>query len=453
MDVQDLALFVDLAKRLLVEEKDQPVAIPIQAGELSNAIDITLSEEGLSQQAFKAVLQDLIKHTPKTSSKRFFNQLFGGRRPESIVADLLGVLLNNSMYTYKVAGPMVGVEKEVIRQVCNIIDYPTTSDGAFASGGSMTNLMAMLIARDRKAPHVRYDGLSSRMTAYSSEVSHYSIEKNMAFIGIGRSQLRLIKTDEKGRMLAADLNNKIEEDRTKGFIPFFVNTTAGTTVLGAFDPIKSITEVCKKHNVFLHVDGAYCGGVIFSEKYKHLVDGLRETDSFSFNAHKMLNTTLTCSILVTREKIDLYNSFAIEADYLYQTDADEFNLGKTSLQCGRRNDAFKFWALWKAVGRNGLARMVENEFHLADVARSYVSEHPDYTLHNQDQSLSVCFNYKNIDPEILCKNLYEKGSLMVGHGSFRNQKFVRLVTINSSNKAEDIIAFFKELERFVKEEM
>jgi sulfinoalanine decarboxylase/sulfinoalanine decarboxylase/aspartate 1-decarboxylase len=136
---------------------------------------------------------------------------------------------------------------------------------------------------------------------------------------------------------------------------------------------------------------------------------------------------------------------------LYQTDHDEFNLGKTSLQCGRRNDALKFWTLWKSVGTKGLAKIVDHQFDLADVARERVRNNPDYTLYSYDESISICFNYKGIPARTICTALYEKAELLVGYGSFRDDEFIRLVTINAQNEKQDITQFFDIMERFVEE--
>jgi len=445
----DLDLFNKLAQTLFNLEASNPVPTPIPADDLYDQLDLSLSDDPASDLDYENALLELVEAAPKTSSKLFFNQLFGGRKPESVLGDLLAVLLNNSMYTYKVAGAMVGVEKIIINKIINIVGYPATADGTFASGGSMTNLMAMIMARDKKIEQVRHVGVRENMIVYTSAESHYSIEKNAAFIGVGRDQVRKIDTDDQGRMLVNVLSDKIAEDILQGNTPFFVNATAGTTVLGAFDPIADLAVVCDTHNLWLHVDGAYCGGVIFSAKHAHLIDGVAEADSFSFNAHKMLNTSLTCSLIVTKERSDLLKSFSNDADYLYQTDDDEFNLGKTSLQCGRRNDALKVWTLWKSIGTRGIKQMVDNQFLLADVARAYISNHVDYTLYSFENSISICFNYKNTDPIKLCRDLYENGTLMVGHGSFRGQNFIRLITINSTYSEADILQFFNVLEQFV----
>ncbi len=104
--------------------------------------------------AFKKVLKDVLIATPKTATNLFFNQLFGGRQSKAVLGDLLAVLLNNSMYTYKVAGPQVGIEQEIIRQSCNMIGYGSQSNGTFPTGGSMSNYMALIMARDAKDPSV-----------------------------------------------------------------------------------------------------------------------------------------------------------------------------------------------------------------------------------------------------------------------------------------------------------
>ena len=449
----DIALFSELCDELFKEEINHPVAKPVPTSELYNQLDLSLNVDGIVDHDFKATLKEVIRSTPKTASKSFFNQLFGGRVNKATLGDLLAVMLNNSMYTYKVAGPQVGIEKQVLKNICELAGYPKNSDGTFAPGGSISNMSALILSRDLKNETIRAKGMTKVMTLYTSKESHYSISKNAALTGIGRNQVRLVDTNSNGEMLAEHLEELIIKDLKKGFHPFFVNATAGTTVLGAFDDIISISDVCKKYSLWLHVDGAYCGGVVFSKKYKHLLNGLERSDSFSVNAHKMLGTPLSCSIIITPHKAQLHHSFSNEAGYLYQTDDDDFNLGKTSLQCGRRNDALKLWTLWKSLGTNGLEKIVNKQFEMAQIARAYIKQNKGYTLYSFDDSISVCFNYKNIPANELCTALYENSELMVGFGKFNNQEFIRMVTINSVLEKVDILAFFKTLEAFVSKHM
>ena len=446
---KDLVLFNELVEVLLKDEKEHPVADRIESDELYDTIDLSLNESGMVDDDFKAVLKDVIESTPKTATNLFFNQLFGGRQSKAVLGDLLAVMLNNSMYTYKVAGPQVGIEQEIIRKSCDMIGYGARSNGTFPTGGSMSNYMALIMGRDAKDVNFRIAGMSKPMTVYTSKESHYSNAKNASFAGIGRNNIRYIKADSYGRMLPGLLEDQIKKDIEEGYVPTYVNATAGTTVLGAFDPIDEIADITEKYGLWLHVDGAYCGSVIFSEKYKHLVKGVERSDSFSYNAHKMLGTPLTCSIILVKDKRHLHESFSNDADYLYQTDGDDFNLGKTSFQCGRRNDALKFWTLWKSIGTSGLEQIVDQQFELANVALAYIRSNPDYTLYSFDDSISICFNYKNIDPTTLCTALYEHQVTVVGFGAFEEDTFVRLVTINANNEQVDILNFFKVMEEFV----
>ncbi len=445
----DLKLFNTLVDFLLKEEKDNPVAERIHRKDLHKAVDYSLSNEASLDQDLLQNLKDLVRATPKTATELFFNQLFGGRQGKAVVGDLLAVLLNNSMYTYKVAGPLVAIEKEIIHQSCKLVGFDSNGDGTIAPGGSMSNYMALLMARDKAQPDARFEGVNQPLVMYTSNESHYSNAKNASFAGIGRNNVRYIEANDHGQMRPDRLEEQIKEDIANGFKPFYVNATAGTTVLGAFDPVNDIADITEAYNLWLHVDGAYCGAVIFSEKYRHVVDGAHRADSFSYNAHKMLGTPLTCSLILVKDKRYLTHSFSNEAEYLYQTDDDADNLGKTSLQCGRRNDALKFWTLWKSIGLKGLEQMVDKQFALSSYAKAYVDGHPDYQVYSYDDSVSICFNYKGIDAASLCTALYEEQETVVGFGIFNEDKFIRLVTINPNNSEKDLDRFFNVIETFV----
>jgi len=455
---EDLKFFNELINELINEEKINPVSQPIPIDKLKSQFDLNLNSTPAITEDFKDELRKLVLNTPKSSSNRFFNQLFGGRHSKAVLGELLAVMLNNSMATYKIAGPQVAVEKEIIEKVNMLIGYSKEGNsesilpgGTIPTGGSMSNFMSMLMARDKKDSQIKNKGIQRRLIAYTSENAHYSISKSASFIGIGRENVRYISSDKYGRININEFNDQVKTDIKNGLIPFYLNATAGTTVLCAFDPVTELSPICKKHNIWLHLDGAFGGSVIFSNKYRHLVKGVELTDSFCFNPHKTLGTPISTSILVVKNNKDLYNSFDNEANYLYQTHTEEYNLGKTSFECGRRNNALKFWCLWKAVGTNGLEKIIDHEFRLADFARSYILNNKDYKLYNSNESLTVCFNYKDYDAKELCTKLYESSKLMVGFGLFHEDIFIRLVTINSENTTKEILNFFKILEEFVSE--
>jgi sulfinoalanine decarboxylase/sulfinoalanine decarboxylase/aspartate 1-decarboxylase len=449
--LEDLKIFNELIEVFLKEEKNTPISDVILTTDIDSKLDLSLSERGMISSDFKNELKKLMLSTPKSSSKLFFNQLFGGRHSKAVLGDLIAVFLNNSMATYKIAGPQVGVEKEILKKVCQLIGYNGNSGGTFPTGGSMSNFMSLIMARDKADSSIKDKGANQKLIAYSSENSHYSMSKNASFSGIGKENVRYIQSNEKGQMDVFAFKKQVEEDLDNGFQPFYLNATAGTTVLCAFDNITDLSPICRQYNIWLHLDGAFGGSVIFSTKHKHLIKGISQTNSFCFNAHKTLGAPLSTSVLVVKNQKYLHNSFNHDASYLYQTHDKEFNLGHTSFECGRRNNALKLWTMWKAIGTNGLSKIIDHEYSLAKFSRSYVKNNSNYTLYSFEDSLSVCFNYKDFEPVDLCTKLYEKNKLMVGFGSFHENDFVRLVIINGENSEADILNFFKVLEEFAEQ--
>jgi len=448
--VEDLELFNEIIKEFLNEEKTTPTSKFISPENIMNEIDLKLDKRPLDNEKYKKLLKQLINSTPKSSSKHFFNQLYGGRHSKAVLGDLLAVILNTSMATFKIAGPQVIVEKTILETISNLVGYSNESGGTFPTGGSMSNFMSVVMARDKMDLSINKRGMSKTLIAYTSDCSHYSIAKNASFAGIGRENVRYILSNNRGQIDIVSLEKEIKKDIDRGLTPFYLNATAGTTVLGAFDPVKKLVNICKRYKIWLHLDGAFGGSVIFSKNLKNLVEGIENVDSFCFNAHKTLGAPLSTSVLLVKKKKYLYKSFDNDAQYLYQTHDKDYNLGSSSFECGRRNNALKLWSMWKAIGTEGISNIIERQFKLADFARKYVKNNKNYRLFSFEKSLSICFNYQDIDPQDLCSKLYKNNVLLVGYGQFKNQKFIRLVIVNIQNNEEEILNFFKNVEDFVK---
>ena len=181
-----LDIFQEITQALLTDEQQNPVARYIPSDKVYEELDLGLSYDGTDMDQFKKSLKDLVLATPRTATNAFFNQLFGGRNATAVLGDLLAVILNNSMYTYKAGGPMIAIEKEIIRNITDLLGWDNNADGTLAAGGSMTNFKGILMARDAYDPEVRHKGGRADLVVYTSEESHYSIPKNAAFAGIGQ---------------------------------------------------------------------------------------------------------------------------------------------------------------------------------------------------------------------------------------------------------------------------
>ncbi|NJL15191.1 MAG: PLP-dependent decarboxylase [Microscillaceae bacterium] len=216
-----------------------------------------------------------------------------------------------------------------------------------------------------------------------------------------------------------------------------MNATAGTTVLGMYDPFEALAQVCRPQGLWLHIDGAFGGSALLSRQYRHLLKGCEQADSFAWNAHKMMGVPLTASVVLFRQKGMLRKHLSEKAEYLYQGE-DDYNPGEYSLQCGRRNDALKVWAAWKYYGDEGYEARVNRQFALSHYAARQVEADPALELVQAPECLNVCFAVKGHSAKELCRELDEAGLLKVGYGRFGKREFIRMVCIDPDLEESDL---------------
>ncbi len=445
----------DLFTQILLERSDQETrerVLPREdPAELRQLLDLEVPEEGLELKEVGERLRKLVRHTPITASGSFFNQLYGGREPASLLGEVVASALNSSMYTYKVGGAQVLVELELLRQMGRRIGFEH-ADGVFTPGGSLSNLTGLLLARDRARPRAREEGVGGRrLRVYTSSQSHYSVTKAVGLIGIGLENLVRVPVDERGRMDPVALDAVICADLAKGYQPMMVNATAGTTVLGAFDSLEEIADVCERRGLWLHVDGAFGGSAVLDPDQAHLLAGCERADSVAWDAHKVMGAQLSCSVVLVRERGLLSASLDENASYLFQGDEEELNPGTRSLQCGRRNDALKLWTLWQSLGNQGMAGRVARLRRLALHAARLVQKASDLHLVRDPEFLTVCFRVDGIRAEDLCAELTERGLAMVGYAMVDGEAVVRLALVNAQADEAELDRLFEGLRMIAKD--
>lgn len=428
----------EVAREILLQEDRLPRRDGEEWGGIETKHVIPLGKEGLPAEEVIEHLRRILRATPSSAGRCFFNQLFGGRDAMATLAEMLAPLLNTSMYTFKVAGPQVLIEGEVLRRMASAVGY-RQGEGMFAPGGSLSNLSAMIIARNEAVKDARENGMSGEpLKIYVSQDAHYSTRKGAGMIGIGRKNVREVPVDGRGRMEVSALSRLIAEDREQGQMPLMIVATAGTTVLGAFDPIRELAEVAGEEGMWLHVDGALGGSVLLCREHRHLLDGSELSDSFTWNAHKMMGVPLSCSVLLLKSGGLLEKNFNEKAEYLFQADRDELNPGTRSIQCGRRNDALKLWAAWKHHGDRGYDARIGRLFDLAGYAASRIEAEPELRLVRKPESINVCFEFPGCQSEEICRKLDEEGRLKIGHGVVEGRSAIRLVCIDPDLSRADI---------------
>lgn len=433
-----LARAFEIARAQIAGERKLPHRLEAPS-DVRERLALELTEEGATFEGVAGALAQILAETPSSASPAFFNQLFGGRDEIACLAEMLTPLVNTSMYTYKVAGPQILIEQEVIGRMLAKSGFDG-GEGILCPGGSLATLTAMLIARNEAIEGARDRGLgpTTRVAVYTSADGHYSIRKNAGVLGLGRDSVRTIPTDEGGHMAVEALEAALRSDLARGLLPLLINATAGTTVRGSFDPIRSIANIARRYRVWLHVDGALGGSVALSAVHRHLLDGLELADSFVWNAHKMMGVPLPCSALLLKGRGLLERHLSESADYLFQADGDDLNPGTRSLQCGRRNDALKLWAAWKLHGDRGFDRRIGRLFELARYTASEIEKTAGLELLSVPESINVCFEVTGKSSAQICDRLNFEGRLLVGHGQAGGRRAIRLVCVNPDLETADI---------------
>lgn len=351
-----------------------------------------IQPEGVRSEELINELKAILNHSVKTIHPLFLNQLFGGFDEAAWIGEVASTLLNPTMATFEVAPLMTVIEKRLVNELLSMIGLDR-GEGIMVTGGSNSNLLGMLCARTEFSPSIRQTGFGhNRFRVYVSAEAHYSFDKAANITGIGTQNLIQVPSNDKGEMIAEELERIIKADLNDGYTPIMVGATLGTTVMGAFDPLAQIAKICETYKIWLHADAAWGGGALFSKNHKNLLKGLQLADSIAIDAHKTLGTPLITSFFLTKHAGILRNTNrGGGAEYLFhEYDNSEWDTGTYSLQCGRRADALKLWLLWRAHGTNGLMERTEHLFELAKFATKEISENPRFKLVHSNY-LNVCF--------------------------------------------------------------
>ncbi|RUS77727.1 hypothetical protein EGW08_014515, partial [Elysia chlorotica] len=251
------------------------------------------------------------------------NQLYGDIDPYSQIGGWVTTALNTNLHTYEVSPAFVILERYIYQKLFNLVGFEH-GEGLFCPGGTASNILALHLARFNKFPDVRKKGNFGLppLRMYTSDMSHYSIKKGALYLGLGTDNIVTVTSDDRGRMIPSELERCIKADLEKGFVPLYVVATSGTTVLGSFDDLTAISQVCKTYNLWLHSDACWGGGTLLSKKHKHLMEGSHLCNSIAWNFHKFSGTPVQMSAFLINDPsqrlMDEANS--TRAEYLFQPD-------------------------------------------------------------------------------------------------------------------------------------
>ena len=398
------------------------------------------------EEVFREMEQDIYSSTLLGQHPRSFSCVPSTMSLLSWMGDVMTSAYNPHA-SCRVNGPAADlVEKKLIRWMCEKAGYPEGSGGLFVSGGSIANLTALTAARDAK---LAWED-RGRAVVYLSGQTHASVSKGLHMIGFCREQIRILPVDESFRMDMAALQSSVRKDLADGKIPFAVIASAGTTNTGSVDPLRPIGGICRKYDMWMHVDGAFGASALLSETYKKELDGIQLSDSLSWDAHKWMLQTYGCSAVLVRRRDDLVRSFAAHPEYLKDAETSEggvefWDLGPELTRPAR---GLKLWLTLQTMGTEELGRVVEHGCELAELAAGIIRKEPEWELLSGPWLGIVNFRYRadgSLTEAELDETNQEISVEMTGSGfaqvfttELTGKKVLRMCIVNPETTEEDV---------------
>jgi glutamate/tyrosine decarboxylase-like PLP-dependent enzyme len=402
----DAAAFRALGHRLvdqLAESLDalphKPVTRDESPSAVRQALDLSspLPESGMDAgPLLERTAQALFEHSLFNAHPRFFGYITAAPAPIGVLGDFLAAAVNANVGAWTLSPAATEIESQTVRWIASLIGYPVDCGGLLVSGGNMANVVCFLAARAAKAGWaVRERGVTGdsgqRLRVYGSAETHTWIQKAADIGGLGTDSIRWIPTDTNLRMDVSALRRQIEEDRAAGDVPCMAVGTAGSVSTGAIDPLRDISAVCRDHDVWFHVDGAYGGFAAAVPDAPSDLRALTAADSVAVDPHKWLYAPLEAGCALVREPGLLRAAFAYHPPY-YNFDEQATNYVDYGPQNSRGFRALKVWLALRHAGAAGYREMIAEDIRLSRAMADAVRRYDELELITQELSITT-FRY------------------------------------------------------------
>jgi aromatic-L-amino-acid decarboxylase len=405
-----------------------PVLAQVEPGEIRASLPAEPPQSGVEIEAIIEQLNSkIMPGVTHWQSPKFFAYFPANASEPSVLGDLVSSGLGVQGMLWATSPACTELETHVLDWLAKMLALPekflsnSAGGGVIQDSASSASLCAILAARERATNFQSNErGCREELVAYTSTQAHSSIEKDIKVAGIGRANLRLIGVDEQFAMRPELLEKAIEEDKRAGRIPFFVCATVGTTSSLAFDPLPAIGEICRKNNIWLHVDAAMAGTAALCTEFRYIQNGLEFADSYCFDAHKWMFTNFDCTCFYVADRETLTHSLSVVPEYLRNQATESgsvFDYRDWHVPLGRRFRALKLWFVIQHYGVEGLQFHIRRHVEIAQKFLQWVREDDRFEIMAPAPLNLVCFRLKADDAlnEELLRCLNAGGALYISH--------------------------------------
>jgi aromatic-L-amino-acid/L-tryptophan decarboxylase len=430
--------FIDWLADYFENIEQYPVKPDVQPGDILKRLPKAPPVHGESMDAiFQDFRRDILPGITHWQHPGWFAYFPANNSPESVLAELLTAGLGAQCMIWQTSPAAAELEEQVMEWLRQMIGLPKGFHGVIQDTASTATLSALLSAREVATGfQTNQTGFSKKLAVYASAETHSSIEKGVKIAGYGKEYLRMIETGDDFAMLPARLEEAIQNDLEQGIVPACVVATLGSTSSMAMDPIVDIAAICRKYNVWLHVDAAFAGTAAVVPELAGFMHGVEAADSLVFNPHKWMLVNFDCSAYFVKDAGLLIRTFEIHPEYL-KTAADQQvkNYRDWGVQLGRRFRALKLWFVIRSYGVEGIRAMVREHVRLAALFAQWVRDDNRFEVMAPVNLSLVCFRYNpgGMDEDQLTrlnKALLEEvnrdGRVFLTHTSLKGRYAIRL---------------------------
>ncbi|MEM7355639.1 MAG: pyridoxal-dependent decarboxylase [Acidobacteriota bacterium] len=452
---------IDLMAEALAAEHQDPVLRKASGRAVRQAIDGDLPRLGRDpDEVFAACREAIFPYCRRNGHPRFFGYVSSSADPIGVLADGLISALNQNVTAWRSGPAATTIERQVVRWLDEMVGFAGEGHGLLTSGGSAANFQGLATAVRRAEERAELaSGSRNRLTLYVSSEGHLSMAKAGRLLGLAEDHIRKVAIDTERRLRIDDLERQLAADLADGLVPAAICLSAGTANTGAIDPLDEAADVAERHDVWLHIDGAYGAPAAMVPAYRWLRRAFGRADSLSLDPHKWLYVPLDSGCVLYRDEADSHRAFSLDSEYIavQQTDpAETFAFFHHSPDLSRRFRALKLWMILKVRGVDAMAARIGRDIALRQRLDEHVRHHPNLEHLGSELSIS-CFRYvpdQDVDPEALntlnrhiLETLLDEGQIYMSPTTLDGRYSLRICIVNFRTTEADIDFLLDEVVR------
>jgi glutamate/tyrosine decarboxylase-like PLP-dependent enzyme len=374
----------------------------------------------------------------------------------SVLADTIVALYNPQLASWRTSPGANEIERHTLSWLAAQFGFPAETHGTFTTGGAEANLTAVIVALTRTFPEYGINGLrcvKADPVLYATAETHHSFRKIVHMTGLGRNALRIVPAGRDSKMIPAELEKLIAEDRSNGLHPFMVIGTCGTTTAGAIDPLVELGRICRDEGLWFHADAAWGGAAMLAPTLRHHLAGIESADSITCDAHKWFSVPMACGMFFCRHPESVAEAFRVETSYMPGRPVDSaFDPYTSSVQWSRRFIGLKLFMSLAENGRDGYAAMIDRQAQLGSLLRDLLIA-AGWRIVNDTPLPVVCFTRDGLDVSALLASLRERQIAWMSESRIADTPVVRACITSFKTTEEDVRWVVSELSRIACEDL